>query len=215
MEQHGSSSVEMRRRCIKERLQHERLRHQVFNVVFAPLCRGQVLQEHKHLLKAHRAQLFAPCLEKCRAEVHVESLKAALLAEIRVPQPHDGGQGQLAQQQAVHPGHREVHKVQPLLREVLVQWLVDSVDELGQLEHHPLDARLAKRVMVLHCVQQVGQTPIRVGLDEVQQLGLQRCHITGQWPINIAIQEGEIQGGCNVVDALHIARCRVPNRPHV
>jgi hypothetical protein len=47
---------------------------------------------------------------------------------------------------------------------------VDALDEVRQLEDHPLYARLAVGVMILYRVDQLRQAPVRVRLHLVELL---------------------------------------------
>ena len=87
------------------------------------------------------------------------------LREVRVPHTDSIPHAELAHQQAVHPPECKLHELDTLLREMLMQWRVDTRDEFGHAPYRTLYTRLSADVVVLDSVQQASQAPERVCLS--------------------------------------------------
>ena len=78
-------------------------------------------------------------------------------------------------------------------------------DQLLQLEHCALNARLCIGVVVLNAIQHLTQHPVGVCLHCIHGLLRQRLDVPGlHWTIKVLTQQGCQEGSDQVVDALDI-----------
>ena len=134
---------------------------------FSPILCRNLLHELEELVKVHLLELAAELRQKGGTDVNVKILEAVsvLLAYVGVPQSNDAFEVEFSKEQAVHPFEGKLHELYAHRMDVLVQISVDSIDQFLQPHYHSLDSGLICRVMVLNACQDVGQTPVDIGLD--------------------------------------------------
>mmetsp|Transcript_13720 Transcript_13720/g.32641 ORF Transcript_13720/g.32641 Transcript_13720/m.32641 type:complete len:300 (+) Transcript_13720:284-1183(+) len=141
------------------------------------------------------------------------------LAEVSVPQSHNAWQGEFSQQQTIHPLESELKEFNTSLPEVLGKIGIDPGHELLQSHHHPLDAGLICRVVILNAGEEIGQAPVRIGLhlkqlvvgDVVHNFALEDVVII----VAVGTEKDRYQRCGQVVDALDVAAGRVAAGPNV
>ncbi len=142
------------------------------------------------------------------------------LRQVRVPQADDAAEGNLPNQQVVHPPKGELQVLHRVALQVLVQVAVGAGDDPCQLIDQPLDARLREGVVVLDGVQQLVEGPVGVGLDAGQHLVGEGAHVEGLHAGeavagHVLGEVGDEEGRHEVVHALDVAAGRVADRPDV
>eukprot|EP00754_Rhynchopus_humris_P049848 Rhum_TRINITY_DN8611_c0_g1::Rhum_TRINITY_DN8611_c0_g1_i1::g.28987::m.28987 len=207
-------------------LQLERTGDENIDVVGCHVRRRRSLQEPDNAGKVQGKECVSPALQERNDNVHLQVWKPVALGQERVPQPGHHGKRELSHKEAVEVPERIVHRYHVALLQVLLQGRRHVLDERRQLLHLLLDARLVVGVVVLHVVQQAVHAPVRVRLYLAQQLfprlALEhpdalvcRTRRAAQQVslLDVLREEDVEEGDHQVVHALHVPGCRVPQRP--
>lgn len=141
-----------------------------------------------------------------------------MLHQIRVPHSDGILDRNLAHEQTVHPAKAELYELDAFVLQMFRQAIIDARGKISQTCHLSLDSWLMRNVVVLYPVQQLRQTPERVSFDGVKNLlgKLPRIHPKFNVRIrDVGAKEDLPEGRDEIVDALHVARSRMPYRPDV
>lgn len=144
-------------------------------------------------LKIHLLELFTPFDQKRRADVQVELRKGVgPFGQISIPHPYRALDADFSHQETVHPPECELHKLYSLffhmlskrrcfttcisiasyrqLNSIVKSLTVDSLDQLSHSPHRSVYSRLCGYIIVLDSIEELGETPKRVGLDGCEDM---------------------------------------------
>lgn len=97
------------------------------------------------------------------------------LRQVRIPDPDDHVEGELAEEHAVHPAEGELDQVEAFLGKVFHQFGLGS----GQQFLHTADLAeytgLARGIVVLDTIHELAEAPETIGFDYFKDFTGERC----------------------------------------
>eukprot|EP00438_Fugacium_kawagutii_P006621 Skav225493 [mRNA] locus=scaffold1821:18109:18396:- [translate_table: standard] len=89
---------------------------------------------------------------------------------------------------------------------MIVEFLVNSVDNLSEFRHHLLNSRLTICIMILNIAEEFGQTPVCPCFNCLKSIISGRIHIDLlRYTIKFGCQQDNDERRCKIVDSLNIA----------